>query len=168
MEQSIRAVYELLRQQAGLYRELLDLSYEKRQVIIKNDTARLDEIVRAEMKCMSKIKQAEVRREGHVRDLAGLLGLQEEGVTVLLLVDRCEGELRDGLYLTFKELTGLLKTQRELNAENQALLETQLEYSGAMIDAITNFDNPLENTYGKDGKTESGRRADPGRLNKKV
>jgi flagellar biosynthesis/type III secretory pathway chaperone len=141
---------------------LLALSYEERRVILNGDTARLSEIINAEMRTLSRINAAEKKRAALLPGIAALFGLPGNGVTFGAMIARAESDERDALEKLQKELSGLFVKQREMNAINQDLLEAQLEYTDAMMNVITPPGDALNNFYGGDGRTSDERQETTG------
>lgn len=154
MEQELNMMCELLEEHISVQTTLLELSQEKKQVIISGNTERLNEIVQLELKSLAKMNSIEKRRTALVAALSKKLDIPEAEFTVRALAERA-GESPDARRLTVLrgQLSMLLRQQSEQNSLNQKLLETQLEYTDTMLNLIVGPDDPLNNFYGVDGRT---------------
>lgn len=152
MEQALNTIYELLLEQADVQKKLLDLSQEKRKVIIANDTGRLSEIVQIELKHLSAVKSIEKKREAAVSVVADMMNVPKEEITLSYLAGLVSGEAQQRYLRIQKELSDVLKSQLEANDLNQKLLETQLDYTNLMLTIMSDTDDTLNNFYGGDGK----------------
>jgi len=166
VEQSLQPILDLMDMQIKEHGELLELSYEKGQVIIKNDTERLNEIVQQELRHLSAINKIEKKRIGVLAEISKEIGMAAEDVTVGVLAEHAGGETRDKLEYAQKELLGILRTQSELNEANRKLIETQLEFSDAMLNLLVGDGETTDNFYGADGK--SGKTKTDGRFKKEI
>lgn len=154
MEHELKTMCELLEEHISVQGSLLELSQEKKQVIISGNTERLNEIVQTELKSLARMNSIEKRRTALVAALSKELGVQEGELTVSVLSERAGGTPA-GSRLTAlqEELTKLLREQADQNNINKKLLETQLEYTDTMLNLIVGPDDPLNNFYGGDGRT---------------
>ena len=155
MKETLTATLALLEEQRLVQERLLALSEEKQQVILRNDTERLREIVAEEYQLLGRMKTIEKRRLSQAEAFARETGVPVEDVTVSLLSDHAEGEDRKHLLGLQAALLKLLTELRRLNELNHGLLETQLQYTGLMLSAIGDTADPLNNFYGTDGKSSS-------------
>ena len=169
MIQELEDFYTLLREQRNTQQELLDLSYEKKQTIISNNTQRLNEIVQQEMKLLSTINSVEKRRAKALPKLSKNMNVPENSITLNTIIEHTAGEIRKRFILLKKEMNALLKTQVEINDLNQELLKTHIDYTNTMLDLIVGAEDPLNNLYGGDGKApEKAARKNAGLFDKQI
>jgi len=55
-------------------------------------------------------------------------------------------------------MTELINRHKAINAENRQLIEMHLEYSETFLNLMVDSEDPLNNFYGEDGKTDQDRR----------
>jgi flagellar biosynthesis/type III secretory pathway chaperone len=122
---------------------------------LKNDTDRLNGIVQEETMILSAVKALEKKRVQILGSLAKRFQIPENQITVTEIIDRTVGETRERFIALQKELSALLNTQRDMNDQNQALLNTHLEYTNMMLNLLIGPEDPLNNFYGGDGKTSA-------------
>ena len=162
MRQTLGDLYNLLLEQKQLLENLLGLSREERRIIISGEASKLEEVVVKEMRELSKLNAIEKKRLALHPAIAGELGLTEDELTVSEVARRADPDERTALKNIQVELTALLKQHKDLNKENRELIEAHFEYTDAVLDLIVDFEDPLNNFYGEDGKTASDRKKTTG------
>ena len=153
---------ELLEKQKKVHGDLLELSHEKGQVIVRGEMDRLNEIVALEMKCLARLSALEKRRNKLLEEISSVLNVREEDLTLSVIIENVEPDERGALSALQKELMSAMKMLAEVNSRNGELLETHIEYSGAMINLFAQPEDPLNNLYGSLGKTDDDRRSGAG------
>lgn len=162
MRQTLEDLYKLLLEQKQLLEVLLELSLEERRIIVSGEAPKLEEVVIKEMRSLSKLNAIEKKRLALHPAIAADIGLTEDELTVSEIAERADPEERATLRNIQVELTELLKRHKELNKENRELIEAHFEYTDAVLDLIVDFEDPLNNFYGEDGKTTSDRKKTTG------
>lgn len=148
-----RVLLDIMRETESDQEELLQLALQKRPAILGNKTEELNEIVSREYRLLSQMKNTEKRRAAVVSETAVEAGVPVEELTLFALAERLPetvaaelGAVRDSIL----KVADLLKTE---NAINGSLLETQLSYTGMMLDLFGSTEDPINNFYGSDGKS---------------
>jgi len=162
MRQVLEELYSLLLEQKQMLEVLLDLSREERRIIISGEASKLEDIVVKEMRELRKLNSIEKKRLALHPAIASELGLSENDLTVSDIAERAEPDERVTLKNMQVELTSLLKQHKDLNLENRELVEAHFEYSEAVLDLIVDFEDPLNNFYGEDGKAPADRKKTTG------
>lgn len=145
----------LLEEQQQIQQLLLDLAYEKKQVIIENKTERLSEIVQLELKQLAALNALEKRRLKLMIQLSPLCGVPVAELTVGQLIPHAEeGEQRGRLQELQRRLVAMLREQSDLNRETQDMLEAHLEYSEVMLNLMVDSQDPINNIYSGQGRAE--------------
>ena len=162
MRQSLEDLYSLLLDQKQLLELLLELSLEERRIIISGEAAKLEEVVVKEMRALSKLNAIEKKRLALHPVIAGEVGLTKDDLTVSDIAQRADPDERATLKNIQVELTTLLKQHKDLNTENRELIEAHFEYTDAVLDLIVDFEDPLNNFYGEDGKAAPDRKKTTG------
>lgn len=168
MNDVLAPVIELLREQKKLHEDVLDLSGEKRQVIVKGETERLNEIVRLEMKAVARFRTLEKKRAAALSGAAAEAGVPAEGLTMTMLIDMAQGGEREELNVLQKELRSLVEAQSELNRMNKELLEAHLEYTDTMLEVLVGAEDPINNFYDGAGRSEYESRRTAGLFDKQI
>ena len=162
MRKVLEELYSLLLEQKRLLEILLELSTEERRIIISGEASKLEETVIKEMRELSKLNAIEKKRLALHPAIAGELGLTEDDLTVSAIADHADPDERVTLKNMQVELSSLLKQHKDLNLENRELIEAHFEYTDAVLDLIVDYEDPLNNFYGEDGKAQADRKKTTG------
>lgn len=168
MRQELTDLHALLQEQKTLQQELLDLSHEKRQVVMQGDAARLAELSALEQRGVTRLKNLSKRLARLLPELAAFLGIPEEEVSLSQVMKRLEAGEHETFARLQKELTGLYHAQTEINQVNRQLLEAHLEYADAMLGILVSDEDPLNNFYGDDGKMPDERKKVTGLFDRQI
>jgi alanyl-tRNA synthetase len=136
-------LYELLRENAELYKIFLDLEYSKYDAVIKNDIKALDDIVAKEQAYYLKMRGIELKRE----KLMDSLGMS--GRTLKEIIDSTGIEKLEEPY---EELRNTIAELKKINN----LIKTVIEIRLNRIDKAMVSLGEKENTYsnGKNKNTQ--------------
>lgn len=148
MKQNMEQLVKCLNTQKFLYRELLKLSEEKKQAIVKNKIDVLNEVVAKEKDLIAQLNAIEEFRIKCSEQVNKDLGLSSDS-PLSEVIQKAEGTagMLEGL---LKELTGVIDKLKSTNKVNNELINMQLDY----IDVIkSSFFSNGTNNYGNDGKT---------------
>ncbi len=125
-------VEELLNEmnaETQVYEELLALTEGKRQTIVKNDIAELDVITGTEEQLSSRLKALENKRKAVLKDMAVVLGLDGQELSVTAVINKLGAQPEQQKALT-EAKEALVKVAAQLRFENeqtQILLNQALE-----------------------------------------
>ena len=155
----------LLLEQKGVLTNMLELSREERQIIINNETGKLEDVVRLELRELSRLGAIERKRMALHKTIAREFGLPGGDVTVSAIAQRAGPEEREAITQLQKELTALIGQHTDINVENRQLIKAHLEYSEAMLELMVDSEDPLNNFYGGDGKAAMERKKSTGFFN---
>jgi flagellar biosynthesis/type III secretory pathway chaperone len=133
----VGGLIENIKNQEFLYRELTELSEEKKNAVVKNDVAGLKNVTSKETLLTGKAQKLERLRFELMQDIALVLNKKPEVMTVSylteLLGDKPEaGELKEAA----KSLIETLDKLSEINDLNKVLLQNALEYVDFSINVI--------------------------------
>ena len=162
MRKALEELCALLIEQRDILGDMLKLSQEERQVIIDADHAKLESIVRLELKELSKLGRVEKKRAALHDAIAQEFGLSGQNITVTAIAERAEPDEREAIVALQKQLTDLISRHSELNLENRELIKSHLEYSEAMLELMVEPDDPLNNFYGGDGRAAGDKKKSTG------
>ena len=153
---------ELLTEQKSTLERMLDLSLEERKVIISDDAERLEEIVRLELKELSKLNAIEKKRMALLKSISVEFGLPVHELNISSIAGHAEPDEREAIKRLQTELTALLKQHTDLNIENRELIEAHFEYTDAIMEILVDSEDPLNNFYGGDGRAAPERKKTTG------
>lgn len=120
---------DVLQQEDRQYQELIALSEEKCQVLVRGDVNRLEQITALEQQQTDVLHQYEMKRKSILKDMAEVLGKDPETFTVDAMIRALASQpeeqsrliqLRDQLRITLHKMA-------EINTQNQALIKQALE-----------------------------------------
>ena len=158
----LKELFDLLLEQKSVLESLLEMSREERQVIISGESKKLEDIVRLELKELSKLGAIEKKRAALHPDISAEFGLPESDISVSAIAERSEPDEREAIRKLQTELTALINQHSVLNQENRELIKTHLEYSESMLDLVFGSEDPLNNFYGGDGRAAPERKKTTG------
>ena len=162
MRQSLEELCGLLHEQKNLLVNMIELSREERRVIISDEAANLEGIVRQEMRELSKLNAIEKKRMALHPVISSELGMNVDEITVGSIAESAEPDERKVLREIQAELLSLIKQHTELNMENRELIKAHIEYSETMLEMMVDSEDPLNNFYGGDGKAVYDRKKSTG------
>lgn len=156
----------VLAAERDVHRELLALSTAKKDVIIKNDIAALDKIVKKEQSLLMRLEDCEKKRRSCVGDLAGRVGRPAEQIVLQDFIDVSDEAGEALLRELYGDLTSLLEQQIQLNDVNKKLVESRLEYINFILEAAASQPNPSHIYGGGAGENKQTRK--PNFIDQKV
>jgi flagellar biosynthesis/type III secretory pathway chaperone len=162
MRHALKELCELLSEQKGALEQMLELAREERRVIISGEAERLEEVVRMELRELSKLNAIEKKRMALHPAISAELGVAENEITVSAIAVRAEPDEREEIKGLQAQLTILLKQHTDMNKENRELIEAHFEYTDALLNLMVDSEDPLNNFYGGDGKAAPGKKKTTG------
>ena len=168
MRPLLLSLHSLLVEQKGVLEVLLELSQQERRVIISGQAEHLEDVIRKELKELSKLNAIEKKRVAMHADFAAEFSIPAGEITISAIVGRADPEEREALKQLQTQLNSLLKQHQELNNENRELIKAHIEYTSAMMELMVDSEDPLNNFYGGDGKAVSDRRKSTGFIDGKA
>lgn len=137
----MNTLYELLKENAELYKIFLDLEYKKYDAVIKNDIKSLDDIISKEQAYYLKLRGIELKREKLMDSL------EMGGKTLKEIIDSSECEKLEEQY---EELRNTITELKKINN----LIKTVIEVRINRIDKAMLSLGEKENTY-SNGKSRN-------------
>jgi len=158
MRKVLEELYSLLLEQKGVLDNLLEMSKAERQIIMDGESDKLEDIVRQELRELSKLGAIEKKRAALNKAISAEFDLPEKELSVSAIAERATQDEREAIVKLQTELTFLIIQHTELNMENRELIKAHVEYSEAMMELIAGTEDPLNNFYGGDGKSSPERK----------
>jgi len=152
MRQTLVDLCRLLHEQKGILVNMLELAKEERQIIVKGESDKLEDVIRLELKELNKLGAVEKKRFALHKTIATELGLPDDEITVSSIADNAEPDEREAIRKLQTELMPIIEEHAAVNRENRELIKSQIEYSQTMLELITESEDPLNNMYGGDGR----------------
>lgn len=120
---------DVLNEEESQYRVLIDLSNEKKDVLIHADIDRLQQITEAEQNITDELHALEVKRRSVISDMAVVLHRDKNELTIermIEILDKQPGE-RDKLVEVRTRLRTTLDEMIRVNTQNQVLIKQSME-----------------------------------------
>jgi flagellar biosynthesis/type III secretory pathway chaperone len=152
LRQVLVELCDLLNEQKDILNRLLELAQEEQRILIGGESDKLEAVVRLELKELSKLNAAEKKRTTLNKTIATELGLTEGNISITEIGAKVEPAEKELLIKIQKELLVLIEEHAILNSQNRDLINSHMEYSNAMLDMLSEPEDPLNNFYGDDGK----------------
>jgi len=162
LRQVLEELCALLTEQKNVLERMLELAREERQIIVNGESVKLEDIVRQELRELSKLGAAEKKRTALHNVIAAEFSLPAQELTVTAIAERAEPDERDAIVKLQMELIVLIRQHTSLNMENRELIKAHVEYSETMLDLMVGDEDPLNNFYGGDGKAAPDRKKTTG------
>jgi hypothetical protein len=139
----------------SLHEDLLQLSFEKKDILIKGDTDQLRVITGKEQKYIKAIQKKDQELQLNCNNFLGNESTQTTLNDVIKMVDDQTKEILMEIKQKLVEVLGLIKTQNDTNQQliNQALqfIEVSLDLLKPDIDTYNYNRSETKNPYQKEG-----------------
>ncbi|TAH69458.1 MAG: flagellar protein FlgN [Anaerolineaceae bacterium] len=154
----IDELIEILGKEEEVYNGLIPVVREKTQIIVKNDTAALQEITAKEQVAIDQITALENKRARVMEDIATVLGKEDKNLNLSTLIGLLDSKQKEKRILSelHDKLKNTVNILVEINNRNKILIQHSLE----MIEFNMNFlqstrMSPGNNTYTKNASQNS-------------
>ncbi len=141
-------LFSVISDEKKAYRQMLELSMQKKDILIKGDVAGLDSIVGQETGCLKQIGQFEARRDAAVDKIAEKFGLGKGQATLDSMIKMADEKSAQELMQQREEFKLLIRNLADCNSQNSKLIDMQLQYSSFFLrlaagsaDASNTYDN---------------------------
>jgi flagellar biosynthesis/type III secretory pathway chaperone len=154
VDKEVNAVIDILMDEYGYYKDLVELSKSKKRIIIESKVAELDKMVKLEQNMIFNIGQLERKREEEVSKLCKALDINSAQITITDLTQVLQPELKNRLediQGKLKEIFTELKTVNDINGQ---LIEQSLEYIDYSINLVAGSGMETGSLYEDIGKNK--------------
>ncbi|WP_341875778.1 flagellar protein FlgN [Defluviitalea saccharophila] len=153
-------IYDLIKvleEETLCYRNLLEMSKEKTDILVAGDTAALQELTKKEQAVVSKTARLEKNREQVIEDIALVLNEDKKSLTISKLLERLKnsGEESQRLKKVQLEMQNVLDDLKRSNEQNRLLLNQSMEMIDFTINAIQSKRTFTTNDYSQGGQMHS-------------
>lgn len=120
---------EILEKENAEYEHLVELSVEKREIIIKSDVPALEDMTGKEQEITSNLKNLENKRQEIVKDMAIVLSKDPEELTITNMIAflNKQPEEQKKLQSIREKLRETLEEMADINTQNEILLTQAME-----------------------------------------
>ena len=135
--QMVDQLLEILEQEVKGYNEMLELSKNKRDVIIKGKADELQNIVEAEQSLVMQMGKLEAFREELTGKISRDIGLEPSELTISEMKKHFPEVYKEKATDYQEKLSATLKELKEINDLNSKLIKNSLEFVNFMINLYT-------------------------------
>ncbi len=152
MASLIDELISILEEECEVYQQLIPISEEKSQVIVKNDLTALQDITSKEQTAIGRINTLERKRDQIIMNIRTVINRKTGEFTLKTLIGLMDKQPKEqkALSLVHDNLKNTIQRLVEINNRNKSLIQQSLE----MIEFNMNFIqstrmSPGNNTYTK-------------------
>lgn len=145
----------LLTQTLQVYQALLQLSSNKKEVLIAADPQALEKLTKQEEMLIIQAGRLEKLRQPLIGELAAGLGLETEQATLSGLIPHADSQTAGKLIELSKAFTSVTSDLARLNEINEKLIKQSLEFINYNINVLSQ--TTAESTYEQKGQTGPGK-----------
>ncbi|HWP95340.1 MAG TPA: flagellar protein FlgN [Syntrophomonadaceae bacterium] len=163
MESLIRSLLAAVRKETSILDSLVQLGYEKKQLIIRNQFRELDTLVQKEGIVVSGLQRAEDARFKLQGELAQTWDILPEDLTATVLTTRLQMEefsAASDAEQALLELNKAAKQLQSINKDNQELTNYALDYLDYLL---TMMQGDVAGIYSENGREAEERSFRPAR-----
>lgn len=155
MDRFVGEIINVLKQEMKLYKDLVGLSNEKKNAIIKGKVDEIDKILKIEQNIVFDIGQLEKKRETSVDQYCVINGLKREAINLTELGKTLGDDAKTQLEKVQGELQSILGELKNINDQNGELIKQSLEYIDFSINLITSASSFETSLYDAEADKEN-------------
>lgn len=155
VDKEVNAIINILTKEYDYYKDMLEMSKSKKNIVIEGKVAELDKIVKLEQNMIMNIGQLERKREEEVVKISKALNLNSAQITITELAKVLQPELKTGLEDIQDKLKETISELKAINDVNGKLIEQSLEYIDYSINLIAGSGMETGSLYEDMGKNKS-------------
>lgn len=157
MKEMIDNLIKILNEEAKIYEDILKISKNKTDVIVKGKVSELENITNIEQSLVFKMGKLENMRESLIIELAKQLGISNDQMNVSKISKYLDNDQAQRLKAFNDKITSTVKELRDSNELNSRLIKNSLEYINFSINVLSSADTG-ENNYGHSGVVSEGKK----------
>ncbi len=161
MKAIVERLKAILEEELSIYQKLLDFAHEKRKMLLEKFSTDLQTVVSQEEVLVQRLIDLEQERRELVFQITGSFEATLDSAVEKI----SESDGKSDVWLVGSRLRDVTSDIRQVNDENQRLLEQALELTQYSIKLITRV--PGDGTYGPAGK-QTGKRPGPALIDRKA
>lgn len=154
--QKINDLMDILEREAGIYEDLLKLSRDKTDIIVKGKVTELDNITKLEQTLILNMAKLEALREKIVNDLSAEIYVNPSEITVSELLKHLDDSQAQRLEAYKTNLLNTISEIKDINEVNSKLINNSIDYINFSVNILSS--TPAgDNNYGNTGHTNEGK-----------
>ena len=120
---------DVLEEENGYYDSLLALSMKKKEVIVSNNVAALQQITEQEQVLIDQVNSVDKRRMGIMTDMANVMNRDVSTLTIPVLIQALDAREQEQRRLSeaSDKLKETVRAMARINEQNRELLQSALE-----------------------------------------
>lgn len=138
----------------GTYKQLLELSRHKREILVTVQTKELEALTKQEELLIIKLGKLDQERQPTLADIAASCSVNREDLTIKKLGKMAEMPVSAQIETLAAEFTQVTQELGDLNKLNTKLIQQSLDFVNYNLNILTQCQ--AGNTYQPRGKTGSG------------
>lgn len=152
----INELMDILEREIGIYEELLKISQDKTEIIVKGKVTELDNITKLEQTLVLNMGSLEALREKTINDLSHEFQTNPWEITISELfryVDQNQAQRLEEYKTKLLNTINEIKTINDLNAK---LIQNSIDYINFSVNVLSSAP-AADNNYGNTGHTNDGK-----------
>ncbi|MFZ5986024.1 MAG: flagellar protein FlgN [Bacillota bacterium] len=155
--QKISDLINVLDQEARIYEDILKISKNKTDIIIKGKVSELENITKLEQSLILKMGKLENIRESLVGEISALLNINPSEITVSELLKYLDNDQAKRLQAYRDSMADMLKELKNTNELNSKLIKNSIDYIDFSINILSNTQTD-GNNYSKSGQVREAKK----------
>lgn len=148
MASLLENLHQNLDEQAEVFSCLIEFAQNKKQAIVKNDTALLQSYLSEENEIIGRSQRLSKERDKLLGDIAFVLNVKKNTVTLSELIDLINSPQDKERLISSKErLISLLNDLKQINDLNEELINCSLEYIDYSMNILRSYLSPEPSYY---------------------
>ncbi|HOM01326.1 MAG TPA: flagellar protein FlgN [Acetivibrio sp.] len=153
----INDLMDVLSQESKIYEDILEISKNKTDVIVKGKVSELESITNLEQSLIFKIGKLEESRENIVSEISDAIGINPSEITMSELEKHVDENQAERLRDYKKHMSSIIEEIRDINEINSKLIKNSIDFIDFSINILTSI-NAQGNNYSKEGQINDGKK----------
>jgi hypothetical protein len=146
MEQPVLELLRIIREEVGLYRDLIEHARRKTALLVHGSVTAILESNKVEETFNTKLRTLEDEMARLCRELSKVCGLSGEAFTLLKLAEGLDQPLADEIKRETGLFRNLIDQLKAVNQRNMRLIENSVRYSRGLLDFLAGASCPYQAT----------------------
>lgn len=147
--ETVEELANVLESEARVYENILRLSKDKTDIIVKGKVKELEGIVKLEQSLILQVGRLETLREDLVEKVCRALNTQPDRLTLSSLIEHLDGKMAQKLKNSQETMKATLNELKQTNELNSRLIKNSLEFIDFSINLLADTGNY---NYGNTGQ----------------
>ncbi|MEZ0537217.1 flagellar protein FlgN [Caldicellulosiruptoraceae bacterium PP1] len=148
MYELLNKVLNLLMDEIGILKNILEIQNAKTKFIVENKVAYIVELNNKENIEVKRLNDIENSRYQYMNEISKIIDKDNINIDDLILLS--DGDIKERLMKAKNDIEDVILKLKKVNEINQGLIKSSLEYIDFMVNLISS--NQLETSYEKSGK----------------